>query len=192
MRYLFIILICAIVSAPSQANVLKCLGTEESYIHKNKIGGAFKALNQAMIGELILLGKSLYVGPSLEEKLCSKSTIFPSFVLLEKILLEGGRILSRKEKLSSVQDFSNRQTLRTLEQNIFDIFIDFLTKLQAEVNDPHCLTRQYPELKTFFFRAQHVYEEQGSRKLLNNFKTLPKLLNDIRSGKWKASCLERS
>ena len=186
------ILVLTIIAQASQANVLKCLGSEEAYIHKNKIGGAYKTLNQDMIGELILLGKSLSIGPALETRLCAKNTRFPSLILLEKILLHGGKILYDREKLSSVQDFSNEQTLKTLEQNVFDIFIGFLTKLQAQVNDPHCLIKKFPELKTFYLRAQHVYEEQGARKILDDFKTLPKLLQDIKSGKWKSNCEKKS
>lgn len=189
---LFIVFFSANLFAASN-DVLKCLGREEAYIHKNKIGGSFKSLNQAMIGELILLGKSLSLAPSLENELCSKETIFPSFILLEKILNDGARTLTyRSGSLTSTKDFSDRQTVRELNKNIFDIFIDFLTKLQAEVNDPHCLTRQFPELKEFYIQAQHVYEEQGSKRILSNFRTLPKLLKSIKSSEWKKSCQTKS
>lgn len=193
MKLLLTLILLSYGAAYASSDVLKCLGREEAYIHKNKVGGAFKTLNQAMIGELVLLGKSLSIGPTLENELCSKRTLFPSFLLLEKILINGSRTLRyNKGGMTSTKDFSDRQTLKTLYKNSFDIFIDFLTKLQAQVDDPHCLTKKYPELRTFFLQAQHVFEEQGAQKILSDFKELPKLLNDVRSGAWIKNCEKKS
>ena len=192
MKFFALCILVISTSAQASPDVLKCLGREEAYIHKNKIGGAFKALNQAMIGELVLLGKSLSIGPALQSQLCSPKTTFPSFLLLEKTLLTGSKTLNHRGDLTSTKDFSDQQTLKTLSQNIFDIFIDFLTKLQAQVDDPHCLTKKYPGLKEFYIQAQHVFEEQGAKKILADFKRLPKLLEDIKSGKWKKNCEKKS
>lgn len=188
-----ILIILFLNSAYASPDVLKCLGREEAYIHKNKVGGAYKSLNQAMIGQLILLGKSLSIGPTLQSRVCSEKTTFPSLLLLEKILLEGSKTLRyNKSGLSSTKDFSDRQTLRTLNKNTFDIFIDFLTKLQAQVDDPKCLVKKYPGLKEFYLQSQYVFEEQGSKKILSNFKELPSLLNDVKSGKWSVNCEKKS
>lgn len=193
MKFLTLIIMLSSTNLFASSDVLKCLGQEEAFIHKAKIGGAYKALNQAMIGELILLGKSLSLEPQLQKDLCSKETVFPSFLLLEKVLTKGARTLTyRKESLTSTKDFSDRQTVRELNKNLFDIFIEFLTKLQADVDDPHCLTKKFPELKEFYLQAQHVFEEQGAKRILSNFKTLPQLLNSIKTSQWKKNCRKKS
>lgn len=193
MKLLVLFIFISTSSAFAEPDILKCLGREEAYIHKNKIGGAYKLLNQAMIGELVLLGKSISIGPSLHSKLCSRKTLFPSFLLLEKILLEGSRTLRyNKGGLTSTKDLSDRQTLRTLNKNIFNIFVTFLSKLQAQVNDPRCLTRKYPQLRRFYIQSQHILEEQGAKKILANFTELPNLLQDIKTGRWKLNCEKES
>lgn len=193
MKFTILLTILFSTQVFASTDVLKCLGREEAYIHKNKIGGAYKALNQAMIGELILLGKSLSLDPRLQNEICSTNTVFPSFVLLEKIVTEGARTLTfKKVNLTSTKDFSDRQTIRELNKNVFDIFIEFLTKLQADVDDPHCLTKKFPELKQFYLQAQHVFEEQGAKKILSNFKSLPALLKSIKANSWQKNCKKKS
>lgn len=189
------ILFLVLISLHTQAaQVLKCLGTEEAYIHKQKIGGAFKILNQDIIGEFLQLDSDIQLKTELLNRICDKRTLFPSLIILEKSILS----VNSKEKIfkqkndSTTRNGSNRQAIKNFNQSMFNIFLKFIARLQSSVDDPKCFQKNFPQIKNFYDQSRYVLEEQGQKRILQDFTHLPNLFNQIRSGSWKEGCSKKS
>ena len=173
----------------STKSFVKCLGAEESYIHSQKIGGAYKFLNQTLIGEIVLLGDSVEMKAEVLEKVCQKGVLFPSFIILKEIMAYKKDIFYSTSKGNNEVKYQNDlKTIGYFQDQIFQLFLDFLSQMQAETNDAKCLQKMFPELKSFYFTTQHTQEDQSIKNL---FKENP--INDVVFDKlsdlnWKKSC----
>ncbi len=189
MKYILIILLCA--SFSSQASqVLKCLGKEEAYIHKQKIGGAFKRLNQDIIGKFLQLGNDVEVKQELLNQICHKHIIFPSLIILEKSILpsRSKELIFKRKKNSSTKTESDLRSINKFHMSMFNTLVSFLARLQSTVVAPKCLLNKFPGLQSFYEQSLYVLEEQGQKRILKDFKNLPKLFNKIKTGTWDEGC----
>jgi len=148
---------------------LVCLGKEETYIHKEKIGGAFLKLNQDIISALIQLSDSTQMSKENLKRVCSKK--FTSLEIL-KLMIESkeGVFFTTKNNTNIEQMTIDKHNLKELKEKVVFIFIDFLTKLQAQYDDPNCLFKHIPELKDFYYRLRYTLEEVGLDHVMSTLK----------------------
>lgn len=172
MKLLFIFLFSLFTSFYAQATAkpyLVCLGNEETYIHKHKIGGAFYKLNQDIISALIQLSDSTQIQPKLLKQVCAKK--FVSLEILKLMISSKENIFyTTKLKGNIEQRTIDEHNLKELKEKVIFIFIDFLNKVQAGQSDPKCLTKKIPELKTFFEKSRYILEDIGPEELVKTIK----------------------
>lgn len=184
-------LIFSFTSAAYANQYLKCIGKEEAYIHKMKIGGSYKKLNQALIQQLIMFHSSIHMRKELEKKICSGDDKFPSLEVIKNVFL-GKAIFYTTYTKSRLRDYSiDQNSISEFREQSKFIFIDFLTDMLSEVDDPHCLVKQFPPLKDFFLRSKYILEDVGIEKLISEIKNKDQMFNKLKDLSWKQNCIKK-
>jgi hypothetical protein len=177
-------------TALAKNDYLVCLGAEEAYIHKKKIGGAYKKLNQSILNELIMFSENIVMDAKVQKKICARNDNFPSIEILRSILL-GHKIFSSKIKNSAQREYAiDITTIDSFRTQSKFVFINFLTNLLTEVKDPKCLIKEFPELKDFFLRMEHVLLNVGIQKLVSEIENKEKFFQKLKTPSWKVNCQE--
>lgn len=157
---------------------LICLGKEETLIHKEKIGGAFLKLNQDIISALIQLSDSTQMSKANLKKVCAKK--YTSLEILKLMILSKEDVFfTTKDKLNIEQMTIDKHNLKELKEKVVFIFIDFLTKLQSQYDDPKCLSKHIPELKDFYYKLRYTLEEVGLENLIKSLESPERIFNKI-------------
>ena len=118
--------------------LLQCLAKEETYYAKIKYTGPNYKLNQVMIEEITSLG-NLSLTESYNKKICYNSA-FPSLRLLEYLLKKEERLMKFE-----VDNTLQHITYKALLDKSGNIFISYLTGLQATFTVPGCIEKKVPE-----------------------------------------------
>lgn len=147
---------------------LVCLGTEEAYYHKEKIGGAYSKLNQEMISAVVQLSDKITLKPKFEKKICSKR--FVSVELLKFLVTEKQPIFQISSLTNIQQRAVEKNSIKELHEKSIFIFIDFLNSIQAQMKTANCLTKKIPELKIFFEKMRYTLEEVGHKQIFKEIK----------------------
>ena len=191
MNIIFSALAFLILTTPVQAKPLKkflvCLGQEESYIHKNKIGGAYAKLNQEMISALVQLSDHIVMRPKLEEKVCNKR--FASVEILRLLLTEKKPPFITQAKVGNIKGRAiDKNSIKELQEKSIYIFIDFVNSIQTQMKSANCLTKQIPELQTFFQKLRHTLEDVGMKQIFNKIKNIDGVFNKLQDNNLKQKC----
>jgi hypothetical protein len=169
-----LILLSLIFSTQTWAKPKKmmlCLGKEEKYIHKQKIGGAFYKLNQDMIGALIQLSPNIKMTPKAYKHICAENIKFPSLQLLKLLIKESGHLFyidSNKDEISQIA--IAKSGVKELREKSIHIFINFLNGVQADSPRPNCIVDSIPELKEVYEQLRYLEEEMGTKKIIHGIK----------------------
>ncbi len=146
-------ILALVVSLPVWANpssieaVVKCLGREESKIHKNRLGGPVYELNQRLISELIMFNKIELV-PAMAKDICrNDDTVFGSVKLLEYLVKNDGNVFVIPKKLSALDKEIYRATVNEFLDLIPEIFYNYVSHVQAASARPSCLEDHIPQIK---------------------------------------------
>lgn len=177
-------------SKPAKASheFLKCLGQEELYIHKNKIGGSYEFINREMINISVQLRDSVRMRSRFEKMLCHKSIKFPSLKLLE-FFIEGHSIFySSSAKGDIVSRSLDKKSIKELYSNSARLFIRFISVLQSELKVPNCLQKNIPELSDFIIRGRYTLEDIGLKQLINELKNKDIVFSSLLSRKLHKVC----
>lgn len=190
MKVLIFAILITLISSHAMANqFLKCLGQEEAYIHRNKVGGTYNKLNQALIEQLLMFQETVHMRAELEKKICSKPEDFPSLEVMKHVFL-GTEIFYTTYKKSSLREYSiDQSAISDFREQSKYIFVNFLTDMLSEVKDPHCLVKKFPELKDFFLKTKYILEDVGIEQLVKEIKDKNKMFNQLKDPSWKKSCL---
>lgn len=163
---------------------LVCLGQEEARIHKQKISGPYYKLNQEMISNLLQLSESIDMKPEILKNVCAEE--MTSLAILETILSKGGLLFISSAAESNVQLRSmDNLSIKELKARSFKVFINYLTRLQSNFDDPNCLKKRVPEILSFYENAQHLLIEvgiEGTLDTIRNSKNFFIKLKDLPSG----------
>ena len=151
-----------------------CLGTEEAYIHKNKIGGAYYKLNQTIISALVQLSDTTQMNPANLKVICSKR--FVSLEILKLLMTEKESIFYTTKGKKDIRQLSvDKHSINELQEKSIHIFISFINSIQAQLNGPHCLTKKIPELNKFFEQMRYTLEDVGVKSIIKTLKN-PKVI----------------
>lgn len=191
MNIIFSALFFFILTSPLQAKppkkFLVCLGQEEAYLHKHKLGGAYSKLNQDMISALVQLSNHIFLRPKFEKLACAKK--FPSVEILRQLLTERKSPFYSNEKRGSVKALAvDKNSIKELSEKSVYIFIDFLTGIQTQMKSAHCLTKQIPELKDFFYKMQYTLEDVGMKQIFNELKNIDRVFKKLQKLNFNHKC----
>jgi hypothetical protein len=160
--------------------MMVCLGKEEQYIHKNKIGGAFLKLNQDMIGSLVQFPSSVKMTPKMYNKICNPEIKFHSLQLLKYLIENNDDVFyidTNKEDIS--QTAISKVAIKELQQKSIHIFIDFLNALQADAPSPNCIMNAIEELKVIYTDLRYLQEELGTQKIIDSINNKQKIFQEL-------------
>lgn len=146
LKLLFTILLIPSIYA---GTLLQCLAKEEDYYAKLKYTGPNYKLNQIMIEQITSLG-NLSLNKEYDRKIC-KNASFPSLRLLEQLLLKEKGLFDfdPENKLQEI-------TFEALLDKSGNIFISYLTSLQATYSIPGCLEKKIPEVAVLLERYLYL------------------------------------
>jgi hypothetical protein len=173
--------------ARPQKRYLWCLGQEEAYIHKNKIGGAYNKLNQEMILIIVQLSQTINLKQEIEEKICSKK--FSSVELLRFLIKQKENVFYSTVDQENLKLISvDRNSIKEVHEQAINLFIDFINSIQAQMPKAGCLVKKIPELQIFFDRTLHTLEDVGIEGLFKNLKNVDKIFDQLQEIKYSTSC----
>lgn len=148
------------------AQFMVCLGQEEVTIHKNKIGGAHYRLNRELISALIQLRSTIGIQNKYQKQICNAGS--PSIKLLELIMSK--KIFYSKHNKDTSDYQIDLTTIKNLQQTSSQLFINFVTTMQASLPKASCLQKLVPELDIFFEKMQYILEDVGVDRVMSTIK----------------------
>ena len=164
-----------------------CLGKEEAYIHKNKIGGAYYKLNQTIISALVQLSDTTQMKPKSLNLICSKR--FVSLELLKLLITEEESIFFSTKGNRNIRQLSvDKHSIKELNEKSINIFISFINSIQAQLKGPHCLTKKIPELNKFFEQIRYTLEDVGVNTIIKTLKNPKAIFEKLHSIPNDKSC----
>jgi hypothetical protein len=177
MKLILIFCLFSITLLANPKKYMVCLGKEEATIHKQKIGGAHYKLNQEIIAALLQLRTSIEMKANYEDVICN--SISPSIKTLELLMSKDlfYSIHSKENNLSSYQ--IDQMALKDLEYKSAELFIGFVTGLQAALPKANCLQKLVPELDIFFEKMQYILEDVGIERVMSTIKSPAKTFKKL-------------
>ena len=133
-------------SQVSWADILTCLGKEESALHRSGKTGALYHLNQFLINKMSSGARPVLLG-QYQGKICGKRGVSPSVILLRHLLLERNQVF-----IGSLESIPSRD-------EALNAFFDFLLRIQAMASDHRCLEKNLPHYAHFIHRHKYLEEE---------------------------------
>ena len=175
------LLFIIISSFANATTLLQCLAKEENYYAKIKYTGPNYKLNQVMIEEITSLG-NLSLTSKYNRKICKNSS-FPSLRLLE-YLLKKERDLIKLEQENKLQQI----TFESLMNRSGNIFISYLTGLQATYTVAGCIEKKIPEAKQLMERYLYLQEDVDAKTLDGSSQFLDSLFAKLSNPKLLQDC----
>lgn len=184
---LFSFFLASHIQAKPPKKFLVCLGKEEAYIHKLKLGGAYSKLNQDMISALVQLSEHIFLKPKFEKLVCKEQ--FPSIEILRLLLTEKRSPFYSNNKRASVKALAvDKNSILELSDKSIFIFIDFVNAMQTQMKSAHCLQKKIPELKIFFYKMQYTLEEVGPKQIFSEIKNINQVFMKLKHLNVKSDC----
>lgn len=180
-----------ILALPANAKPLKqflvCLGQEEAYMHKHKVGGAYAKLNQEMISAFVQLSDHIIMRPKLEKQVCAQK--FPSIEILKLLITEKRPpLISKTNKMNVQLHTVDKNSIKELQQKAIYIFVDFINAIQTQMKSPRCLEKQIPQLKDFFKKMRYTLEDVGPEELVREIKDIDSVFKKLQQLNFKKKC----
>jgi hypothetical protein len=162
MKCLVIILLC-LTSGLSFANrderqLLKCLGSEEKRFHLKKETGPLYELNQRLISEMIQIPKAELTTEVFKE-ICSGATFSASWKLLELTISRGNKIFLLPIDITGTQRSIAQSMIDDYVESSKEIFLGFVSQVQAQAPSAECLSEEIPVLDKFFTDIKYLQED---------------------------------
>ncbi|MBD63910.1 MAG: hypothetical protein CME62_01785 [Halobacteriovoraceae bacterium] len=170
-------------SYASQSELLKCLGQEEKYIHKQKIGGAFFELNQSMISFVVMFPDDTKIQAEKLKEICEEK--YSSFHLLRLLIIDGQKIFKQTGEKKPGGDIRSPESLA---KNSLSMFLQFLSRYQSSFSKADCLEQSIPELRDFFRKTRYLETDISKRKLLKELKGIDLIFDKILSRRVAPGC----
>ncbi len=161
-------------SKENPRKLIYCLAKEEELFHKKKIQSPDSKLNF----ELFSLFSQTYpldLSPQMFHQICSNLSQSPGRKLLFDFIKYDGNIFqfdnltrNKERQLSMITELKNLWP---------GLFFRYVSLVQAEMKDPNCIKKKFPELNELFLTYQYVEEESS----FDNFKSHLKKIEKFRS-----------
>jgi hypothetical protein len=165
----FVIFFLLLQNTPSFASkderqLLKCLGDEEKKFHLKKETGPLYDLNQRMISEMIQIPKAELALEHFND-ICSKTSFSPAWKLLEHSISKGKEIFEVPEGVTGTQKEVAQGMIDDYLEITSEIFLNFMTQVQAAAPSSTCLKEEIPELDAFFTDIKYLQEDVDIKKI---------------------------
>lgn len=163
----------------SPKTFMRCLGTEEAKLHREKKDTPIYKLNQELIHALVQLRSSISLSSAFAKEICSSSS--PSLKMLELILTEEALLQTSLNKRQNAQYYAiDISSIEQLKQESIFIFINFVAKTQAQLSKPGCLQHYIPELGDFLEKMQFLLENKDPKQILDSLERPKTVFNKLR------------
>ncbi len=177
-------LVCFGATAAERPNrILQCLAKEEERIIKNKLDFSIAKLNQELVNELAA-SNDIMIKDSYVDDICEHPFYSPSVNLLRLLLIKENEIYdltfdnmerAQKEfKLSYIADF---------RKQVPNIFVTYISSLNAQMPDAYCLQRHVPEIKKFNEKMKYLENEITTKALIQDKKQIDAIFMKLRNVK---------
>lgn len=177
-------LVCFGAFAETRPNrILQCLAKEEERIIKNKLDFSIAKLNQELVNELAA-SNDIMIKDSYVDDICEHPFYSPSVNLLRLLLIKENEVYdltfdnmerAQKEfKLSYIADF---------RKQVPNIFVTYISTLNAQMPDAHCLQRHVPEIKKFNEKMKYLENEITTKSLIQDKKQIEAIFMKLRNVK---------
>lgn len=177
-------LVCFGAMAAERPNrILQCLAKEEERIIKNKLDFSIAKLNQELVNELAA-SNDIMIKDSYVDDICEHPFYSPSVNLLRLLLIKENEIYdltfdnmerAQKEfKLSYIADF---------RKQVPNIFVTYISSLNAQMPDAYCLQRHVPEIKKFNEKMKYLENEITTKALIQDKKQIDAIFMKLRNVK---------
>jgi hypothetical protein len=144
--------------------LLKCLGSEEKQFHLKKITGPLYDLNQRIISEMIQIPKAELSSENFKE-ICENKNVSPSWKLLELSISKGSRVFSVPGSDIGKQDQIAQGMIDDYIEITNEVFLNFMSQIQAMAPSPDCLEKEIPQLKDFLSDIKYLQEDVDMKKI---------------------------
>lgn len=166
-----------------------CIGNEELNIHKNKIGGHYRKLNQEIISHLVQLGESTMVSKDVLEVICDKSNTYPSVDLLYFLLTKKHKVFySKSSKFDRRTRTMDQLAVTSFVEKAPHILASFINSIQAQASRPNCLVNMIPNLKNFYYKARYTLEDVGVKRMMKELKDVRSIFLKLKDPKLNKAC----
>ncbi len=165
----FVMTSLLLVSLPSFAvrderQLLKCLGQEEKQFHLKKETGPLYDLNQRLISEMLQIPKAELDTEAFNE-ICSKESFSPAWKLLEQSIVKGSEIFEVPASVTGSQKEMAKGMIDDYIEATKEIFLNFMTQIQAQAPSASCLKEEIPELDAFFSDIKYLQEDVDMKSI---------------------------
>lgn len=178
-------------SATRPNRILQCLAKEEEKIIKEKLDFSIAKLNQELVNELAA-SNDIMIKDSYVDDICEHPYYSPSVNLLRLLLIKENEIYdlsfddldrAQKEfKLSYIADF---------RKQVPNIFVTYVSTLNAQMPDAFCLERHVPEIKKFNEKMKYLENEITTKSLIQDKKQIDAIFMKLRKVKEIKKLCER-
>ena len=171
------------------SELLKCLGKEESSIHKQKISGPYKSLNESMISKFIQLNERIKIKPALLDQVCERKQASPGLELLKLLLLKKEELfLPGRQDQTEIEQAMDKNAIKNLIREAHYIFINFLNAFQAQASSPKCVEKNLPEVREFYYKTRYTLEDTSIESLFSDSIRVNKLFQKLKNKKLFHDC----
>ncbi len=155
----------------NERQLLKCLGAEEKQFHLKKKLGPLYDLNQRLISEMIQIPKA-ELSPEDFKQICETANESPSWKLLELSISKGSSVFKIPGSELGKQDQIAQGMIDDYLEITNEIFLNFMTQIQATAPSPDCLEKEIPQLKDFFSDIKYLQEDVDIKKIFGGREVL--------------------
>lgn len=150
--------------------VLHCLGKEELHYHRNKDSGPLYKLNQMILNQMAT-GHSPCVRREFIGPICHGPPSPPSLAFLKQGLLHReGLLLNSREEGAIKENFAGV---------VLEIFLDFLSILQAQAPEHGCLDREIPYLREIKAQIHYLRNRVDIKRLIRNKRAIEQIFRSF-------------
>lgn len=173
----FMLLTLTAHATRDERQLIKCLGEEEKKFHLKKDTGPLYDLNQRLISEMIQIPKA-ELDTEYFNEMCGKSSSSPALKLLELSIRHGDDIFEVPDSVSGSQRSVAVGMIDDYIESTKDIFLSFMTQIQALAPSADCLKVEIPEIDAFFIDIKYLQEDVDMKKIFagRDAKIFQKLL----------------
>ena len=160
-----------------ERQLLKCLGEEEKKFHLKKDTSPLYDLNQRLISEMIQIPKAELAAESFKE-MCNKTSPSPALKLLELSIRMGNEIFEVPPDVQGSQRQMAQGMIDDYIESTKEIFLNFMTQIQALAPSASCLKEEIPQIDAFFTDIKYLQEDVTMKKIFagRDLKIFQKLL----------------
>ncbi|MCK5882448.1 MAG: hypothetical protein KAG61_02075 [Bacteriovoracaceae bacterium] len=176
-RVIAIILVLLPFSLAAEvAPLIKCLALEEAHLHKSYISGPIYKLNQKFVSTLSE-ASNLGIEPKFLKDSCENiKAKSPSVALLKQMILKRGKVFRYTSNQNLIL---TKNTIDGLYSGLPEIFMNFLSGIQAMMDRPRCLEEQIPEITYFFERFKYLQTDLTGPQLFDDHKKIARIFSGL-------------